>query len=104
MSKELMFSLTRKDFEFDTFRAGGKGGQNQNKRDTGARCRHLASGAVGEARDGRSQKENKRAAFKRCCESKEFQTWCQVKASGLRPIDDVVDEMMSEENLKVEYL
>ena len=31
MPKELLFSLTKKDFEIQTFRSGGKGGQNQNK-------------------------------------------------------------------------
>jgi len=37
MSKELLFSLTKKDFRVDTFRAGGKGGQKQNKTNSGVR-------------------------------------------------------------------
>ena len=55
------------------FRSGGKGGQNQNKRDTGTRVIHHPSGARGESREERSQLQNKRAAFKRMVESKAFQ-------------------------------
>ena len=53
MTRELLFSVTKKDLRIDTFRAGGKGGQNQNKRNTGVRVTHPDSGAVGEARDQR---------------------------------------------------
>ena len=31
MAKELLFSVTKDDFDWDYFRAGGKGGQHQNK-------------------------------------------------------------------------
>lgn len=59
----------------DTFRAGGKGGQNQNKRDTGARFTHLPSGAVGVARDTRSQLDNKRSAWTRMGQSVKLRLW-----------------------------
>lgn len=65
MTRELVFSVTVKDCEVQTFRSGGKGGQNQNKRDTGVRIIHHPSGARGEARDERSQLQNKRLAFTR---------------------------------------
>lgn len=79
--RKLLFSVTSSDMEWDFFRSGGKGGQNQNKRDTGARCRHLPSGAVGEARDERSQAQNRRAAFNRCVKSKKFQDWVRIEAA-----------------------
>ena len=60
-----MFSVTLADCEVQTFRSGGKGGQNQNKRDTGVRIIHHPSGARGESREERSQLQNKRAAFAR---------------------------------------
>jgi len=31
MTKQLLFSVTKKDLRVDTFRSGGKGGQNQNQ-------------------------------------------------------------------------
>lgn len=58
MGRQLVFSVTARDCVRQTFRSGGKGGQNQNKRDTGVRFIHRPSGAVGEARDERSQHQN----------------------------------------------
>jgi len=68
-----ILSVTVHDCEVQHFRAGGKGGQNQNKRDTGTRIIHHPSGARGEARDERSQLQNKRLAFRRMVESPAFQ-------------------------------
>jgi protein subunit release factor A len=73
--RELSLSFKNGDFEMETFRAGGKGGQNQNKRDTGVRFRHKASGAAGESREERSQLQNKKTAFKRLCDSPKFRAW-----------------------------
>jgi protein subunit release factor B len=102
MSRELVFSVTIKDCKVETFRAGGNGGQNQNKRNTGVRVRHLPSGAVGEAREQRSQLQNKRAAFVRMAKSKQFQVWARLTALKIPPIDVVIDEMMRPENLLIE--
>jgi protein subunit release factor B len=109
--KQLLFSVTKDDFEVQTFRAGGKGGQNQNKRDTGVRIVHRESGAVGEARDERSQAQNKKLAFHRLIESKKFQVWLKVqsaaKLQGYRNMEQMIEkkvnEDMRDENLKVEY-
>lgn len=68
-----IFSVSIHDCEVQHFRSGGKGGQNQNKRDTGTRVIHRPSGARGEARDERSQLQNKKAAFRRMVETKQFQ-------------------------------
>src|SRR4051812_6680409 len=102
--RELLFRVTIKDCRVDTFRAGGKGGQNQNKRDSGVRITHPPSGAVGTSREGRGQLENKRKAWQRMGESKEFQTWARLTASKLPPVDVVVDEQMRAENLLIEYV
>lgn len=73
--KELLATITRKDLRIDTFRAGGAGGQHQNKTSSGARITHPASGAVGESRTSRHQHENKKAAFKRMTEHWRFRLW-----------------------------
>lgn len=80
MTRERVLSVTLADCEVQTFRAGGKGGQNQNKRDTGVRVIHPPSGARGEARDERSQLQNKRLAFVRMAESPEFKAWVRRQA------------------------
>jgi len=78
--RTLVFTVSIKDCEQQFFRSGGKGGQNQNCRDTGVRIIHHPSGARGEARDERSQEQNRRLAFKRMAESKEFQYWAEQQA------------------------
>jgi protein subunit release factor B len=74
MERHRILSVTIHDCEVQTFRSGGKGGQNQNKRDTGVRIIHHPSGARGESREERSQLQNKRAAFRRMAESQRFRT------------------------------
>lgn len=85
-----VLSVTLKDCRVDTFRAGGSGGQNQNKVSSGVRVVHEPSGAVGEARDTRDQIHNKRAAFRRMATSPEFQAWARVEAMTL-PEDILVE-------------
>lgn len=102
--KQRVLHLTKKDFIRQTFRSGGPGGQNQNKRDTGVRFIHESSGARGESREKRTQKENEKLAFRRMAESKVFQDW--IKLEHLRAIGSVeaaVDQAMRPENLLVEY-
>ncbi len=102
MSKRLALSVRAQDCEMQTFRAGGKGGQNQNKTSSGVRYIHHPSGARGESREHRTQLENRRAAFRRMAESAEFQRWARVTALKLRPVEDIVDEQMQPHNLLIE--
>ncbi len=110
MSKQLLFSVTKDDCVFETFRSGGKGGQHQNKTESGVRCRHPESGAVGECRNHREQGRNKAEAFKRMANTIEFQMWrrrkareCLEKIEFDRKLDQMVEDAMKEENLRVEY-
>ena len=103
--KELLFSVTRKDFEVQTFRSGGKGGQHQNTTDSGVRIIHKESGAVGESREERSQLSNKKTAFKRLSETPKFKMWLSQKIleveSG-KTLAERVEEQLEPEKLKIE--
>lgn len=79
-ARELLIRITPADCLMDVFRSGGRGGQHQNTRNTGVRFRHLPSGAVGEARDHKSQMANKRAAWRRMAETPEMQLWLKLRA------------------------
>jgi protein subunit release factor A len=104
MPREKVMTVTYKDCEMQTFRCGGKGGQNKDKRDTGVRFVHKPSGARGESRQERTQGRNKRIAFVNMAESERFQRWIKLQhAHQVAAIDDWVDRMMSPENLLIEY-
>ncbi|MFQ5889634.1 MAG: peptide chain release factor family protein [Gemmatimonadota bacterium] len=49
----------------ETFRAGGPGGQHQNKTESGVRLTHLPSGISVSARESRSQHRNRKVALAR---------------------------------------
>ena len=104
-NKKLLISVTKKDLIIQTFRAGGKGGQHQNKTDSGVRIIHKESGAVGESREFRSQYQNKKQALRRLAYHPKFQLWLQEKLyeqQHKQSIEDKVNEMMKPENLKIE--
>ena len=107
MNKDLLFSVTKKDFEIQTFCSGGKGGQNQNRRKMGVRIIHKPSGAVGEGREERSQLANKRKAFVRMAHSDKMQKWLKIESSrilgdGLTPEERVDKAMKKYWDFKVE--
>lgn len=104
MTKELAFSLSKKDFKFDYFRAGGPGGQNQNKRDTACRVTHIASGISAESREYRTQLENKQAAFRKLGNKPQFRAWIYKQLNDLfkESPEEVVEKQMKRDNLLIE--
>lgn len=114
MKRELLFSITKKDFKIETFRAGGKSGQHQNKTDSAVRIVHIESGAVGESRSERSQYMNKKLALKRLVKTKEFQLWCKRKALEVmgeiktkeqieKEVEEMIEKDLKNGNTKIEY-
>ena len=105
-NKKLLFSITKKDFNIQFFRAGGKGGQKQNKTSSACRIIHKNSGAVGECREERSQHQNKKIAFNRLVKSEKFQNWLRVESAariqGFADVEDKVNKSLVSKNLKIE--
>ena len=98
-----IFSLTKKDFRIDRFRSGGKGGQHQNKTETGIRITHKETGISHENRTERSQLQNQKRAFQKLCKDKRFLAWIKLKALYKeKEIKEYMKVAMAPKNIKVE--
>jgi len=95
--KELLFSVTKNDLEWEYFRGSGKGGHKKNKTSSAVRCNHKLSGAVGRAEDSRSQSGNRKLAFRRMAESKEFQKWVQIESARVLGWLDEIEKKVDRE-------
>lgn len=105
--REPILRLTKADFEIQTFRSGGPGGQHQNKSETGVRIIHRASGAVAECRSERSQWQNKQTAFKRLAADPKLLLWVKIQIGELVDIQAQAEvyaerEINTPEHLQIE--
>ena len=80
MTKELLFSITKKDFIVETFRSGGRGDQHQNKK----------------------------KAFRQLLEHPKWKSWFKIKCSQMLIFNNYekyilgrVEKMLEPQNLKV---
>jgi len=105
MAREVLFSVTAADCDWEYMRGTGPGGQKRNKTESKVRCTHRASGAVGESDETRSQHDNKRKAFVKMADTTKFKAWhkleCARRMGKLADIEEQVNREMRT-NVKVE--
>ena len=104
--RKLLFSVTAKDCDWSFSHGTGNGGQARNKSQSAVHCYHRASGARTFSQAGRSQEDNKRDAFVKMCQTKEFKAWHQREVwkhlGVLDQIEKAVADGMRPENLRLE--
>lgn len=97
--RERVVSVTAADMVWMYFRGTGPGGQKRNKTSNCVRCFHEPSGSVGEARESRSQRENREAAFRKCVQTPTFQRWIKLETARrvgtLMQIEEEVERQMT---------
>jgi protein subunit release factor B len=98
MTREKILSVTKDDCIRQTFRCGGKGGQNVNKVETGVRWIHEPSGARAESREHRTQGQNEREAWLRLAKHPAMLYWIEQVTHGRKTEKEIEAEVERELN------
>lgn len=105
--RELILSITKRDFNIHYFSGKGAGGQHRNKHQNCVRMSHVDSGAISTGQSSKSRQANLREAFKSITSSKRFKSWMRLEVAERilngSSIKEKVRKMMAPENLKIEH-
>ena len=105
MSKELLFSITKKDFTVNYFSGTGAGGQYRNKHQNCVRLKHNESGAIVTGQSNRERPGNMKEAINNMLNSPKFKVWYNAKIQECltgRNLEEKVKEMLAPENIVIE--
>lgn len=99
--RELLFSITKKDFDVNWFSGKGAGGQHRNKHQNCVRLKHRDSGVIVTGQNSRSRKENIKAALQNLVNHPKFKIWHTRKVNEELGVFDKVDGMMKDIKIEV---
>ena len=105
MTKELLFSITKKDFQIDYFSGRGAGGQKRNKTQNCVRLHHKDSGVIVTGQSHKERKSNLKEALQNLVNNPKFKVWYSCKIMECiegKTIEQKVDKLLQPRNLKVE--
>jgi len=103
--KELLFSVTKDDFDIHYFSGTGAGGQHRNKHQNCVRMSHSPSGASSTGTSHKERQRNLVEAFKKITADTKFKLWHSKVTQELlekETLDERVDKMMHPDNLRVD--
>ena len=103
--RELLFSVTKKDFDITYFSGTGAGGQHRNKHQNCIRILHRDSGAMVTGQSQRSRIANQKEALNNLIKHPKYRIWWNRKVSEVisgKKVEEIVDEEMSPDNLLIE--
>lgn len=103
--KELLFSVTKKDFDIEFFSGTGGGGQHRNKHQNCVRMRHKESGVRVTGQSNKERQANIREAFNNLVKNPKFKFWLNKKTNEVitgKTLEDKVRESMVDKNLLIE--
>ena len=105
--KELLFSITKKDFKITYFSGKGAGGMHRNKHQNCVRLQHIESGVIVTGQSNRKRVANTKEAFNSLMNNGKFKMWYNQKIYEVmegKTIEQRVEESMQPENLEIEYI
>jgi len=104
-NKELLFSITKKDFDLYWFSGTGAGGQGRNKLQNSLRLSHRPSGASSTGQSSKSRVANQKEAFKGIMEHPKFKMWYNKKIMEClyeETTEEKIKKQMIPDNLRIE--
>lgn len=105
-TKELLFSVTKKDFKIDYFSGTGGGGQHRNKHQNCVRLHHQDSKVLVTGQSNKERKANLREALNNLVNNPKFLMWHTRKVHEIvtgKTIEKIVEDQMDDKNILIEY-
>lgn len=105
MNNNVVFSVTKKDFEVTWFSGSGGGGQHRNKHKNCCRLKHIDTGIIKVGTKHKERSSNQKDALTAMSKDAKFKAYCESKLREIEKgitIEQEIDEMMKPENLLIQ--